>query len=88
MRWEAQRHTPLFSFAGQLALNVPKDHIAVEKRRRRFALPSQSKMPLLRRNLQLVSLPRTAHPAKITTMYRLKIDRLNMPDDFEVSPNA
>ncbi|PYK79884.1 MAG: hypothetical protein DMF27_13920 [Verrucomicrobia bacterium] len=52
----------MFSFAGQLALNVPEDHIAVGKRRRRFALPAQSKMPLLRRNLQLISLPRTARP--------------------------
>ena len=42
-----------------------------KKRRRRFALPAQSKMPLLRRNLRLISLPRTARPPKITTMYRL-----------------
>jgi len=30
---------------------------------------------------------RTARPAQITTIYRLKIDRLNLPDDFEVSPD-
>jgi putative transposase len=30
---------------------------------------------------------RTARPAQVTTIYRLKIDRLNLPDDFEVSPD-
>jgi len=42
VRWEAQRHTAfsLLSFAGirdHLALNPLKDHIGMEKRRRRFA---------------------------------------------------
>jgi len=30
---------------------------------------------------------RTAREAQITTIYRLKIDRLNVPDHFEVSPD-
>jgi len=30
---------------------------------------------------------RTARPAQITTIYRLKTDRLNLQDDFEVSPD-
>ena len=29
---------------------------------------------------------RTARPAQIDTIYRLKVDRLNVPDNFEVSP--
>jgi hypothetical protein len=51
VRWEAQRRTAfsLLSFAGihdHLALNAPKNHTGMEKRRRRFALPAQSKMRL------------------------------------------
>jgi putative transposase len=30
---------------------------------------------------------RTARSAQITTIYRLKMDRLNVPDDFQVSPD-
>jgi hypothetical protein len=63
----------LLSFVGQLAVNVPEDHIAAGKRRRRFALPAQSKMPLLRRNLQLISLAQTAPSVQIASIYRLKI---------------
>jgi putative transposase len=29
----------------------------------------------------------TARPAQIDTIYRLKVDRLSVPDDFEVSPD-
>jgi len=29
---------------------------------------------------------RTAAPAQIKTIYRFKTDQLNIPDDFEVSP--
>jgi len=39
----------LLSFAGirdHLALNAPKDHTGMEKRRHHFALPAQSKMRL------------------------------------------
>jgi len=51
VRWEAQRHPAfsLLSFAGirdHLALNAPKDHTGMEKRRHHFALPAQSKMRL------------------------------------------
>ena len=51
MRWEAQRHPAfsLLSFEGirdHLALNAPKDHTGMEKRRHHFALPAQSKMRL------------------------------------------
>jgi len=51
VRWEAQRQTAfsLLSFAGirdHLALNAPKDHTGMEKRRHHFALPAQSKMRL------------------------------------------
>ena len=34
------------AFRDHLALNAPKDHTGMEKRRRRFALPAQSKMRL------------------------------------------
>jgi putative transposase len=30
---------------------------------------------------------RTAQPAQIETIYRLKVDRLSVPDNFEVSPD-
>jgi len=30
---------------------------------------------------------RTARPAQINTIYRLKVDRLSVPDNFEVSPD-
>jgi hypothetical protein len=46
----------LLSFAGianQLALKAPEDYTVVEKRRRRFALPAQSKVRLLRRTPDL-----------------------------------
>ena len=51
VRWEAQRQTAfsLLSFADirdHLALNAPKDHTGMEKRRHHFALPAQSKMRL------------------------------------------
>jgi len=47
-----RRATPLFlcsasrALANHLALNAPKDHTGMEKRRRRCALPAQSKMRL------------------------------------------
>ncbi len=30
---------------------------------------------------------RTARPAQVATIYRLKVDRLSVPDNFEVSPD-
>jgi len=51
VRWEAQRHTAFLcsasrAFANQPALNAHEDHTDSEKRRRRCALPAQSKMRL------------------------------------------
>jgi hypothetical protein len=53
VRWQAQRDTAFLRstsriFANQLALDAWK------KRRRCYALPAQSKMRLLRRNVQLI----------------------------------
>jgi len=45
VRWEAQRHTPLLaSRITWLALCARGSHRRWEKRRRRLALPAQSKM--------------------------------------------